>query len=88
MGMNRTMNNFNRGSGLSQDTPNPNTYLLPSKDKRNQIPAFDVKNFIRDENGRRALMGPGANKSSSVGHPSASLDLSTAAAYLHHGNNL
>lgn len=55
------MNNFARGTaGLnlsgSVDDPHPHSYQLPSKDKRNQIPPTDVKQFVRDDNVRRTLV--------------------------------
>ena len=57
-GMNKTLNGFSRSSnGVNRndamESQSSSSFHIQSKDKRNQLHASDVKQFILDENGRR-----------------------------------
>lgn len=55
--MNRTTTGFGRSNGFNNsiDLNNSSTIFIQSKDKRNQMHAPDVKQFILDENLRKNM---------------------------------
>ena len=79
MALNRTMNNFNRTTnGFCQQLDDSKGYDLQSKDKRNQMDAPDVKQFIMDDNERRNM----SRKNGVKGHHGGSQDISNQASYV------
>lgn len=81
IGMNKTVTGFSRSSnGLNRndamDVQSCSSFHIQSKDKRNQLHASDVKQFILDENGRRNLLMAQQKQSQSIGSDVGSMNQS------------
>lgn len=79
--MNKTVTGFSRSSnGLNRndamETQSSSSFHIQSKDKRNQLHASDVKQFILDDNGRRNYLMAQKKQTQSIGSDIGSMNQS------------
>ena len=73
-GFSRSSNGLNRNDGM--DANSSSSFHIQSKDKRNQLHAADVKQFINEDNGRRNYLHAQKKQTQSIGSDIGSMNQS------------